>query len=267
MIRPFSVKYVAAIAAACLPVQALAAGTVDVSASVSAFSSPSNAYGPWVYENVDAQLPPSGLTGLHFENRRASDRFNPNTEHAFTVDQYVRISPKTTAYASAQFGSAAPYVRDRFTAEIDQAAGHGLAFFAGASTGSGYGVGSLQQLYGGAYYYFGDDYVSVRYTPAWSSVLGSTQGYQLSLALGHPQKTTETLRIGTGGEYDVSLITPVNPSLIGEHEFGASFSVKHWITPANGYHVDLQYGSLNRTSGSHIYTRVGLGAGFFFALP
>lgn len=257
----------ALLAAACLPGNALAAGSIDTSASVSAFSSPSNAYGPWVYVNVDAQLPPSGLTGLHFENRRASDRFNPNTEHAFTVDQYLRISPRTTAYASAQFGSGAPYARDRFTAEIDRAAGHGLVVFTGGSLGSGYGVGSLQQLYGGAYYYFGDDYVSVRYSPSWSSALGSTQGYQLSVALGHPRKTTETFRVGTGGEYDVSLVTPVNPTLIGEREFNSSVSVKHWITAANGYHVDLQYGSLNRTSGSHIYSRVGLGAGFFFALP
>lgn len=234
---------------------------------MSAFSSASSAYGPWVYENLDVQLPPGGNTGLHFENRRASDLYNPNTEHAFTVDRYVRVTHGLTGYAAAQFGSGAPYVRDRFTGELDMNAGHGLVAFAGGSLGSGYSVGTLQQLYGGAYYYFGDQYVSVRYAPSWSSVLGSAQGYSFTLALGHPQRTTETFRIGTGGEYDVSLINPVNPTLIGEREFDTSLSVKHWVSGSSGYHVDLLYGSLGRTSGSRIYTRTGIGGGVFFALP
>lgn len=266
MNKRFRVK-LALLAAACLPAPAVAAGSVDVSASVATFASPSNAYGPWVYEDIDVQLPPSAQTGIHFENRRASDLFNPNTEQSLTVDQYLHVTRGITGYASAQFGSGAPYVRDRFTAELDAKAGRPFVIFMGGSLGSGYGVGSLQQLYGGVYYYRGDGYVSFRYSPAWSSVLGSTQGYLLTVALGHPQRTTETFRIGTGGEYDVSLITPVNPTLIGEREFNAGLSVKHWVNPASGYHIDLQYGSLNRTNGPHIYARTGLGAGFFFALP
>lgn len=265
MNRRFRVKLVL-LAAACLPVPAAAAGSVDLTTSLSTFASPSQAYGPWVYEDLDVQLPPSARTGIHLENRHASDRFNPNSEHSLSVDQYLVLRPGLTGYASAQFGSGAPYVRDRFTGELDAKAGRGFVIFTGGSLGSGYGVGSLQQIYGGAYYYFGDDYVSFRYSPAWSSVLGSTQGYQLTAALGHPQRTTETFRIGTGGEYDVSLITPVNPTLVGERERTAGFTLKHWVNPGSGYHIDLEYGSLDRTRGPHIYTRASFGAGFFFTL-
>lgn len=249
------------------PAAAAQGGSVDVSASVSSLSSPSNAYGPWMYERLDVQLPPTGGTGLHFENRRAADRFNPTTEREFSIDRTQQLGRGLTGYAAAQFGSGAPYVRDRFVGELDATVGRGVVLFTGGSLGSGYGVGSLSQLYAGAYYYFGDDYLSFRYTPTWSPVLGSMRGYQAALSLGHPQRTTEIFRIGTGGEYDVSLISPVNPTLVGERELGASVTVKHWLTAERGFHVDLEYGRLDRTGGRNIYTRTGLGAGFFWKLP
>lgn len=265
--RSFRAALAALLIALSMPAWGRAAGSIDVSASASGLSSPGGAYGPWFYERLDVQLPPAGATGLHFENRRASDRFNPNTEHEFSIDRSVRLGRGLTGYAAAQFGSGAPYVRDRFAGELDATVGRGLVLFTGGSLGSGYGVGSLSQLSAGAYYYFGDDYLSFRYTPVWSSVLGSMRGYQAALSLGHPQGTTETLRVGTGGEYDVSLISPVNPTLVGERELGASLSVKHWLSAERGFHVDLEYGRLDRTGGRNVYTRTGLGAGFFWSLP
>src|SRR5579884_2365913 len=80
-----------------------AGGSIDLSSSLSTLSSPSNAYGPWVYENLDIQLPPSGRTGIHFENRRASDRFNPTTEQLFVLDHYLRFTRSVSAYAAAEF--------------------------------------------------------------------------------------------------------------------------------------------------------------------
>lgn len=246
---------------------AAAAGTVDISTSASAISSASNAYGPWIFEDVDVQLPPTGDIGVHFENRRASDRFNPSTHQLLGLDAYHSLSRATSVYAAAAFGSGAPYARDRFTLEADVRAGRGWVAFAGGSLGSGYGIGAMQQLYAGAYYYFGDDYASFRYAPSWSSVLGAARGYAFTLALGHPGRTTETLRAGTGGEQDISLITPLNPTIIGEREFGTSISVKHWTGKSSGYHVDLRYGTLDRAQGARIYSRTSLGAGVFFALP
>ena len=87
-----------------------------------------------------------------------------------------------------------------------------------------------------------------------------------TLALGHPQRTVTTLRIGSAGENDVSLITPVNPTIVGEREFGTSVSVKHWVTPVSGFHIDLDYGALDRTNDSRIYTRRGIGLGLFFGV-
>lgn len=244
-----------------------AAGSVDLSASASSLSSSSDAYGPWIVEGIDVQLPPSGNVGVHFENRRASDRYNPSTRQLFEVDAYRALSRSTSLYAAASFGSGAPYARDRFTLEANVKVARGWVAFAGGSLGSGYGIGSMQQLYAGVYYYFGDDYASFRYAPAWSSVLGAARGYAFALELGHPGRTTETLRAGTGGENDISLITPFNPTISGEREFGTSLSVKHWTGAARGYHVDLLYGTLDRTQGSRVYSRTSLGAGVFFALP
>lgn len=251
---------------ACLLARAGTAGSVQASVSVESLTSPANAYGPWIYEDVDVQLPPDALTGIHLENRHASDRFNPNTEQYVTLDRYQHVSRASTLYASASFGSGAPYSRDRFALEYDVGVGHGVVFFAGGALGNQYGLGAAQQLSLGAYYYFGDSYASFRYAPAWSRTLGSTQGYSFTLALGHPQRTVTTFRIGSAGENDVSLITPVNPTIVGEREFGAGISVKHWITPASGFHIDLDYGALDRTNGSRIYTRRGIGLGFFFGV-
>lgn len=249
-----------------VPAAALAGGTVDISGAAYGLSSPSGAYGPWVYENIDVTLPPSGTTGLHFENRRASDKFNPNTQSQFGVDTYQKLSPALTLYAGAFAGSGAPYFRDRFTAEADVNAGHGFVPFAGGSLGSGYGVGTIRQLTAGTYYYFGDNYASFRYTPVWSQLLGETQGYSVTLALGHPGRTMHTFRAGVGGENDVSLINPQNPSLTGEREFAASFDVKHWISKDSGFHAGVEYGALSKAGGSQIYSRFGGRVGWFFAL-
>lgn len=254
----------AAVAAA--PATADSAGSADISTSFSAFSSPSNAYGPWVSENLDLQLPPDRRTGIHIENRRASDLYNPNTEFSVSLDRYQPLTRTVAFYASAGFGSGAPFPQDRFYAELDAKAAKSIVLFAGGALGSGYGIGATQQLTAGAYYYFGDDYISVRYAPAWSRTLGNVRGYQAALALGHPGRTTETFRLGSGGENDISLISPINPTIIGEREFGAGASIKHWTSTTSGYHLDLSYGMLGRTGGSRIYSRTSVGVGWFFAL-
>ncbi|MFN2450065.1 MAG: YaiO family outer membrane beta-barrel protein [Candidatus Baltobacteraceae bacterium] len=244
-----------------------AAGSVDISTSASSLSSPSNVYGPWTFEDLDVQLPPDGEVGVHFENRRSADRFNSSTRQLLGLDASRAFSKAITLYAAASFGSGAPYARDRFTLETDVKVGRHWVPFIGGSLGSGYGIGATQQLDAGAFYYFGDDYASFRYMPSWSKLLGAAQGYTFALALGHPGRTTETFRAGTGGESDVSLITPLNPTLIGEREYTTSLSVKHWTGTARGYHIDLLYGTLDRTNAARIYSRISVGAGFFFALP
>lgn len=251
---------------ACLLARADPPGSVQASVSVDSLSSPANAYGPWVYSDLDVQLPPDALTGIHLENRRASDRFHPNTAESASIDRYQRISRTGTLYGSASFGSAAPYPEDRVALEYDAGVGHGVVLFAGGSLANQYGLGGTQQLALGAYYYFGDSYASFRYAPAWSRALGSTQGYLFTLALGHPKRTVTTFRLGSAGENDVSLITPVNPTIVGEREFGASVSMKRWVTAASGFHIDLDYGTLDRTNGPRIYTRRGIGIGWFFGM-
>lgn len=256
----------AAMCALLHPVPAAAAGSADISSSVSALTSPGNAYGPWVYENLDVQMPASGRLGFHFENRRASDRYHPHTAQLLGVDAYVPLSHAWTIYTAAWAGTAAPYPQDRLTLEADAKMGRFVPF-AGGSLGTGYGIGATRQLYAGVYYYFGDDYASFRYAPSWSPVLGSTSGYLFSLALGDPGKTTEIVRAGTAGEHDISLVSPVNPTIVGEREFDTSVTLKHWSNATSGYHLDVLYGTLSRARGGRIYSQTGIGAGVFFALP
>lgn len=239
---------------------------MDVSGSFSSLSSKSNAYGPWIYEDVDVQLPPSGATGLHFENRHASDRFNPTTVTQLTLDSYVPISHAATLYAAASSASGAPYWRDRFEAQMDVKAGGGFVLTGGAAFGSGYGTGSMHRLSAGFFYYFGDDYFSLRYVPVWSSLLGGMPGYQASLALGHPGRTVHTLRFGTGLESDVSLLSPVNPTILGERESAVGYTIKHWTGSNAGFHAGIEFGTLSRSGGARIYSRTAVSAGAFFAL-
>lgn len=245
---------------------AIAGGTIDASTTLDTLSSASGAYGPWVYEDLDVTLPPQGTTGIHFENRRASDKFNPTTHSFFGLDTYQRFSHSFTLYAGMFSGTGAPYPRFRFNAEAQIAAGAGFVPFAGGSVGSGYGIGATHSLTVGTYYYFGDNYAVVRYTPSWSQALGQVQGYSAALALGHPGKTVHTFRIGSGGENDISLISPVNPTIIGERDFSASYSVKQWLAKTSGVHAGITYSTLTRTGGARIYSGLGFTLGAFLGI-
>lgn len=242
-------------------------GSADLSSTLFTLSSPSGAYGPWMLEDLYLRFAPSGQTGVQIEHRHAADRFNPNDETLVVLDTTHRFSPRLSSYAAVAAGSGAPYPQDRVTGELDLAAGRGIVLAAGGSFGTGYAIGSAQQLTLGLDYYFGDDYASLRYLPAWSRLLGSTQGYRLTVGLGHPGQTTETIRLGGGGENDASLVNPLNPTIVGEREYDAGLSIKHWTGAARGYHLDVSYGTLDRVGGGRIYSAEGVGLGVFFGLP
>lgn len=240
-------------------------GTVDASLVYSSHSSATNAYGPWFTEDLSVRFPPDSGTGIELTSRHASDRFNPNTEQFVQLDNYHRWTKGFTTYASAGFGSAAPFPQDRFAVEGDIAVTHGVVAVAGYSLGNQYTFGRVQQATVGADYYFGDDYLSLRYRPSWSAGLGNTQGYSGALGLGHPGRSMHTIRVGGGGENDASLINPLNPTLIGERTFDVGYSYKHWTSPGSGFHLDTGYGTLDRRSGGRIYAHTDVGAGVFFA--
>ncbi len=241
-------------------------GSVDFAILNSTFSSPADAYGPWLAEDLNVRFGPDGTTGIEVVNRHAGDRFNRNTEQFYQLDNYHTWSKRFTTYAAAAYGSGAPYFQDRFTAEGDLGVAKGFVLVGGASVGQQYVLGSAQQAVLGADYYFGDDYASFRYRPTWSSVLGNTQGYSAAVSLGHDGRSTHTIRIGGGGENDASVINVINPTIIGERTFDVGYSYKHWIDPQRGFHVDLDQGALDRRDGGEIYHHTDVGIGYFFGL-
>lgn len=238
---------------------------IDVSATTTFLSSSNSAYGPWIAEDLIYRFPPSGSTGIEIANRHAADRFHPNTAQFVQIDKYARIAPGLTAYGSAAYGTAAPFPQSRYTAELDVSATKHLVLAAGGSAGTLYGVGSTRGLVVGADYYAGNGYASFRYRPVWSASLGSTQSYSLAVGFGRPQNVMNVLRIGGGGENDTSLLNPLNPTIVGEREFGVGYSLKKWTTPSTGYHVDLGYGTLSRNNAGRIYSQNTLGIGLFYA--
>lgn len=239
-------------------------GLVDVSVSQSTFDSSSNAYGPWIVEDFVYRFPPDSSAGIDITNRHASDRFNPNTERSITADKYFRFGPRASGYASASFGSAAPFAQQRYAAELDIATTKRLVLAAGGAFGTLYGLGSMRQVMLGADYYAGNAYASFRYRPTWSTTLGNTQGYSLAFAFGQPKNVMNTFRIGAGGENDTSLINPLNPTIVDEREFSIGYSLRKWTTPRTGYHLDISHGTLSRTGGAQLYSQTTLGAGIFF---
>jgi hypothetical protein len=256
-----------ALIAACLGAQAHAGESVDLSTSITSVSSPGNIYGPWVTTDASVRLLPGAETGFEFTNRRASNLINPSTAWVLEVNNYHKFSRRLSTFAAVDAGSAAPYPRSRFAAEVDVSLTKHIGAALGGSTANDYVVGGLQQAHLGLDYFFGDNYASVRYIPTWSPRLGSSHAYSFAIRGGVPGKTTETLRLGAGGENDTSLINAVNPTLIGEYELGAGVSIKHWTGADRGYHVDLGYGQLNHAHGATIYSAVSVGGGLFFRLP
>jgi YaiO family outer membrane protein len=161
------------------------------------------------------------------------------------------------------FGSGPPFATTKFYIEGDATVHKGLQVAFGAGDSGAVGLGATRSLHAGATLYKGDGYVSFAYTPGWSQVIGYTQGYTLSMAFGHPGKTTETIFLGTGTESDVSLVNPSNPSIAGERETGATLMIKHWINPRLGYRLGYEYGTLNHAAGGQIYQRNTFDLGVF----
>jgi len=245
---------------------ARADGTADLSTTVTTLRSPASTYGPWVTTTLSVRLPPDRETGFEITNRRASDRLNPTTARFLEIDNYHKFSRAISPYVGVAVGSAPPFPQSRFAAELDVALSKHIGLALGGSTANDYVIGSLRQAHLGVDYFFGDNYASIRYIPTWSALLGSSHAYSFAIRVGVPGKTTETLRLGGGGETDASLINPLNPTLVGEVEIGAGLSLQHWTGSNRGYHIDAGYEALNRSAGGQIYSALSLGGGFFFAL-
>lgn len=238
---------------------------LDVSTTTTWLDSANAAYGPWTVEDVSYRFAPDGSAGVEIANRRAADRYHPSTEQFVQIDKYARVSRTVTIYGAAAFGSAAPFPQSRYTAEADVAAGKHFVLAAGGSAGTLYGIGATRQLILGGDYYAGNGYASLRYRPSWSAALGNTQSYSLAVGFGRPQNVMNVVRVGGGGENDTSLVNPLNPTIVGERDFGLGYSFKKWTTARTGYHVDLGYGTLSRTRGGQIYSQNTFGAGLFYA--
>jgi len=245
---------------------AAAGGSADLSALASTLSSPSNAYGPWLTEDLSLRLPPDGGAGIEIVSRHTSDRFSPSTAQYFVLDDYHAWSKRFSTYVAAGAGTGAPFARTRFSLEGDLVTGRRIVAVAGLTVAQTYDAGALTQASIGLDYYFADDYLSLRYRPTWSATLGNTSGFASVLSLGRPGRSTHTLRLGGGGENDAASVGTVAPSIVGVRAFDASYTYKHWTGPASGFHLDLGYGTLTRRGGTRIYSHLDTGLGYFFAL-
>lgn len=241
-------------------------GSLDVSSSLSTFSSPNTSYGPWLIDDVNLRLPPGGDVGFEFSSRSARDSFNPNTQHYGAIDDYYHWSKDFTSYALFGVGSGPPYASTRGYVEGDLSLSRRFVAELGAGDAATTGLGATRSIHLGSTYYKGDAFISFAYTPAWSQLIGYTQSYLLTVAFGHPGRTTETIYLGTGSESDVSLQNITNPSIVGERETGATLTIRHWVTSHAGYHVGYEYGVLTRGGGGIIYRRNTIDLGLFTAI-
>lgn len=248
----------------CVP--ACAGGSIDLSTSVSGLPSAAGIYGPVTEQSVAVRLPPDGRLGFEFTNRNSKDTFGPSHTLGASADYYRRWTQRFSSYALVSTASGPPHAARAVYLQGDLAGPHGFVISAGTGVSSLYGIGVYRIVKLGGTYYRGDGYASLTYTTGWSALIGNTQSYLASIAFGHPEHTTETFYWGTGSETDVSLQNPANPSLTGERESGASVVLKHWVNPGAGYHVALEWGTLNRADGTQIFARRAITAGAFMKL-
>lgn len=248
----------------CAP--AAADGSIDLSTTVVGLPSAAGIYGPVTEQHLAVRLPPDARLGFEFTNRTTKDTFNPSHTFGASADYFRRWTPRFSSYARISTASGPPAAARSLYLQGDLTGGHGFVASAGAGVSSLYGIGVYRIVKLGGTYYHGDGYASVTYTSGWSPLIGNTQSYLASLALGHPGRTTETFYWGTGSETDISVLNPSNPSLTGERESGSSIAIKHWVNPGAGYHVAFEWGTLNRADGTQIFQRRAITAGAFIKL-
>jgi YaiO family outer membrane protein len=257
---------VVALVAACLPCAA-AAGELDVTGSLSGFSSPGNVYGPWrtlstTYRwNTGPDTP-----SVTFVTRADGDRLAPTHGSGFTVDDYHDWNPRFFTYAAIGTASGNVLPTRNFYAEGDEKFGHELNTVMGAGAGIVVNPNGVVQRYvnvGPAFYASGFN-VTLRYLQTFTGGRTGTGTGIATIAAGQTGKTISTLTLLAGDQPPNGVVTASQTAAFGQRAAFAGLGVKHWTSARGGWTAGLEIERLNdRLSGTTLYARRGIDIGLF----
>ncbi len=243
------------------------AGELDVTDSLSGFSSPGNVYGPWNAVSTTYRWNTGPDTpSFTFVTRADADRLAPTHGEGATIDDYHDWSPRFFTYAA--LGSASGNVLPTRNGYIegDEKFGHDLATVFGGGLGIVVNPNHVVQRYInlGPTFYAAHFNVTVRYLQTFTAGRTATGTAIATMQAGDTGKTISTLTLLAGDQPPNGIVAPAQTAAFGQRALFAGFGVKHWVSPRGGWTAGLELERLNdRLSGGTLYDRRGIDIGIF----
>lgn len=263
--RLLAVAAIATLAAA--PVAARA-GELDLTGSLSDFSSPSGV-GPWRF----VTLTDSEVTGADKPSIALVDRSDDDTGAAghslgVVLDDYHDWSSRFFTYAAA--GTSSGTVLPTRTAYIegDIKTGRSLATVWGAGAGVVVNPDGTVQRYvnAGPTWYHNNVNVTLRWLPTFTTGRTGSSSGLLTIQDGAAGETVGTLTLLGGNEPPYGVVSAATAFETGQRVLFGGLDVKHWVNPREGFHVGIELERLSdAASGNLLYVRRGLNVGVFRA--
>jgi YaiO family outer membrane protein len=260
-----AVSYTAAAILCVIPVAA-AAGEVDLTGSLSGFTS-ATGVGPWRFVTLtDTEAIGNDKPGIAVVDRADADTGAAGHSLGIVLDDYHDWSSRFFTYVALGTAAGTELPTRNAYVEGDIKLGRSMATVAGAGAGVVVNPdGTVQNYFNlGPTWYHNNFNATLRWLPSFSSGrLGASSGL-LTLANGATGTTVTTLTLLAGSEPPYGIATIASEVATGERVLFAGIDVKHWVNARGGYHVGIEIERLNdNASGDLLYVRRAVNVGIF----
>jgi YaiO family outer membrane protein len=249
--------------------QAARSGELDLTGSLSSFTSPSGV-GPWSNVTLtDRETLANDTPGLALIEQVDGDAVAPMHGLGFVLDDYHTWSPRFFTYAAFGMASGSALATRNGYLEGDMKFGPALATVIGLGAGTVVNADGTVQNYLniGPTWYHNNFNVTLRWLPSFTSGRAGASTGILTLANGAVGTTVSTLTLLGGSNPPYGVVSNSAPFGIGERVLFAGLDVKHWVNPRSGYHVGIELEHLSdSTTGNLLYLRRSLNVGVFHAI-
>jgi YaiO family outer membrane protein len=262
----FRLAFAGALIALAFAPLATRAGEVDLTGSLSSFTS-STGIGPWKNVTlIDRETFTNDTPALALIDQADSDLIAPTHSLGFVLDDYHTLSPKFFVYAAFGMASGNALPTRNGYLEGDMKFGRALATVVGVGAGVVVNADGTVQNYLniGPTWYHNNMNVTLRWLPSFTSGRSGASSGLLTWANGAPGTTVTTLTLLGGNQPPYGIVSITTPSGAGQRVLFAGIDVKHWLNPKGGFHIGIELERLNdETTGNLLYVRRALNVGVF----
>lgn len=246
---------------------AASAGELDLSGSLSGFTSPNQVYGPWrdVQAGYRAQIG-RDKPGIFLVDRADADRLDPTHSLGVSIDDYHDFSSRFFAYGTVGVSSGRVLATREAYLEGDVKLGRAMTTVFGLGAGTVANPDGVVQNYinlGPSVYYNGGS-VTFRWLPSFTTGRGGTSTGILTWEAGIEGKSTSIVTLLAGSQPPNGIASATESTTFGQRALLAGYTYKHWTSPKGGFFGTVEVEKLNdRTSGDLLYVRRGINVGIF----